>query len=95
MSLIESACKLQAMGPKNVIIKKGEHGAILFSDKKIFQVPAFPLKNFDPTGAGDSFIGGFAGVYLKKTTFFSSNENSCCGCQLLLRILYNNLALKN
>ena len=67
MSLIESACKLQAMGPKNVIIKKGEHGAILFSDKKIFQVPAFPLKKiFDPTGAGDSFIGGFAGSLSEK-----------------------------
>ena len=67
MSQIESACKLQAMGPKNVIIKKGEHGAILFCDKKIFQVPAFPLKKiFDPTGAGDSFIGGFAGSLSEK-----------------------------
>jgi fructose-1-phosphate kinase PfkB-like protein len=67
LSLIDSANKLQAMGPKNVIIKKGEHGAILFSDKKIFQVPAFPLKKiFDPTGAGDSFIGGFAGSLSEK-----------------------------
>ena len=66
-STIDSAYKLQAMGPKNVIIKKGEHGAILFCDKKIFQVPAFPIKKiFDPTGAGDSFIGGFAGSLSEK-----------------------------
>ena len=67
LSLIDSAYKIQAMGPKNVIIKKGEHGAVLFSDKKIFHVPGFPLKKiFDPTGAGDCFIGGFAGSLSEK-----------------------------
>ena len=50
------------MGPKYLIIKKGEHGALLFGNNKIFSAPALPLeKVFDPTGAGDSFAGGFIG----------------------------------
>lgn len=66
-SLVEAAQKLQALGPRYVIIKKGEHGALLFCGKKIFCAPALPLEEvFDPTGAGDSFIGGFAG-YLSQT----------------------------
>jgi len=65
-SLVEAAQKLHAMGPSYVIIKKGEHGALLFNGKKIFCAPALPLEEvFDPTGAGDSFIGGFAG-YLSQ-----------------------------
>lgn len=61
-SLVEAAQKLHAMGPEYVIIKKGEHGALLFQDNKIFCAPALPLEEvFDPTGAGDSFIGGFVG----------------------------------
>jgi sugar/nucleoside kinase (ribokinase family) len=61
-SLVEAAKKLQQMGPKYVIIKKGEHGALLFHKNQIFCAPALPLENvFDPTGAGDSFIGGFVG----------------------------------
>ena len=61
-SLVEAAKKLQQMGPKYVIIKKGEHGALLFHENQIFCAPALPLeKVFDPTGAGDSFIGGFVG----------------------------------
>ncbi len=61
-SLVEAAQKLHAMGPNYVIIKKGEHGALLFHDQKIFCAPALPLEEvFDPTGAGDSFIGGFVG----------------------------------
>ena len=61
-SLVEAAKKLQQMGPKFVIIKKGEHGALLFHKNQIFCAPALPLeKVFDPTGAGDSFIGGFVG----------------------------------
>jgi sugar/nucleoside kinase (ribokinase family) len=61
-SLVEAAQKLHAMGPEYVIIKKGEHGALLFHDNKIFCAPALPLEEvFDPTGAGDSFIGGFVG----------------------------------
>jgi sugar/nucleoside kinase (ribokinase family) len=61
-SLVEAAQKLHAMGPSYVIIKKGEHGALLFHNNKIFCAPALPLEEvFDPTGAGDSFIGGFVG----------------------------------
>ena len=55
------------MGPKYVVIKKGEHGALLFSGEKMFYAPALPLAEvFDPTGAGDTFAGGFCG-YLAKT----------------------------
>jgi sugar/nucleoside kinase (ribokinase family) len=54
-------------GPRHVIIKKGEHGAFMFNRESIFFAPAFPLENvFDPTGAGDSFAGGFIG-YLART----------------------------
>jgi sugar/nucleoside kinase (ribokinase family) len=54
-------------GPKHVIIKKGEHGAFMFNSESIFFAPAFPLESvFDPTGAGDSFAGGFIG-YLART----------------------------
>ncbi|MCF6242551.1 MAG: PfkB family carbohydrate kinase [Bacteroidales bacterium] len=61
-SLKKAARKIQAMGPKYVIIKKGEHGALLFNDDKVFFAPALPLEEvFDPTGAGDTFAGGFAG----------------------------------
>jgi len=76
-ALISAAEKIQAMGPKYVIIKKGEHGALLFYDKQIFHVPALPLKQvFDPTGAGDTFAGGFAG-YIAKTgdTSFEGMKN--------------------
>ncbi|MDL1914168.1 MAG: sugar kinase [Bergeyella sp.] len=66
-SLIKAAKKIHAMGPKYVIIKKGEHGAILFYKDEIFALPALPLEEvFDPTGAGDAFAGGFA-AYLTKT----------------------------
>ena len=55
------------MGPDYVVIKKGEHGALLFEDDKVFFAPALPLEEvFDPTGAGDTFAGGFAG-YLTST----------------------------
>lgn len=65
-SLVEAAKQLQALGPRYVIIKKGEHGALLFHENKIFCAPGLPLEEvFDPTGAGDSFIGGFAG-YLSQ-----------------------------
>jgi sugar/nucleoside kinase (ribokinase family) len=66
-NLFKAAKKIQAMGPKIVIIKKGEHGALLFYENEIFSAPAYPLESiFDPTGAGDSFAGGFIG-YLAKT----------------------------
>ncbi len=61
-SLVKAAAKIQTMGPKFVIIKKGEHGALLFNGKKAFFAPALPLEDvFDPTGAGDTFAGGFIG----------------------------------
>ena len=59
------------MGPKYLIIKKGEHGALLFNKEEVFFAPALPLEEvFDPTGAGDSFAGGFIG-YLEKTNDIS------------------------
>ncbi len=62
-SLVKAAEKIHTMGPKYVIIKKGEHGAMLFGDGKIFIAPAFPLDQvIDPTGAGDSFAGGISGI---------------------------------
>ncbi|MFL0353313.1 PfkB family carbohydrate kinase [Xanthomarina sp. GH4-25] len=66
-SLVVAAQKIHEMGPKYVVIKKGEHGALLFHEDNVFYAPALPLKEvFDPTGAGDTFAGGFAG-YLAKT----------------------------
>lgn len=70
-SLVLAAQKIHEMGPKFVVIKKGEHGALLFMDNQIFFAPALPLKSvFDPTGAGDTFAGGVSG-YLAKTMDFS------------------------
>ncbi|MBB4805845.1 sugar/nucleoside kinase (ribokinase family) [Chryseobacterium defluvii] len=69
-SLVKAAKKIHTMGPKFVIIKKGEHGALLFHDNKIFAIPALPLEEvFDPTGAGDTFAGGFAAYLAKKGKF--------------------------
>lgn len=66
-SLVKAANKIRAMGPKYLIIKKGEHGALLFHGNRVFFAPALPLEEvFDPTGAGDTFAGGFMG-YLAKT----------------------------
>lgn len=66
-SLVKAAIKIRAMGPKYLIIKKGEHGALLFHGNRVFFAPALPLEEvFDPTGAGDTFAGGFMG-YLAKT----------------------------
>lgn len=70
-SLVAAARKMQNMGPKYVVIKKGEHGALLFNGDNVFFAPALPLEEvFDPTGAGDTFAGGFAG-FLTKTNDFS------------------------
>ena len=66
-SLVKAAAKIHEMGPQFVIIKKGEHGALLFSKGEVFYAPALPLEEvFDPTGAGDTFAGGFIG-HLAKT----------------------------
>ncbi len=69
-SLVKAAKKIHQMGPEFVIIKKGEHGALLFHDGKIFAIPALPLEEvFDPTGAGDTFAGGFASYLAKQEDF--------------------------
>ncbi len=66
-SLVKAAQKIMAMGPRFLIIKKGEHGALLFHEKQVFFAPALPLEDvFDPTGAGDTFAGGFIG-HIAKT----------------------------
>ncbi|MDR6299868.1 PfkB family carbohydrate kinase [Mesonia maritima] len=70
-SLVKAARKIQEIGPKYVVIKKGEHGALLFHENEMFFAPALPLEEvFDPTGAGDTFAGGFSG-YLAKTGDYS------------------------
>jgi len=67
VSLVKAAKKIMTMGPKFLIIKKGEHGALLFHENHVFYAPALPLEEvFDPTGAGDTFAGGFIG-HLAKT----------------------------
>ena len=68
-SRVKDAAKIQTMGPKYVVIKKGEHGALIFHKNEVFFAPALPLEEvFDPTGAGDTFAGGFAG-------FLTQSEN--------------------
>ncbi|WP_435623882.1 PfkB family carbohydrate kinase [Flagellimonas sp.] len=77
-SLVKAAAKIQNMGPKYVVIKKGEHGALLFHKEHIFFAPALPLEEvFDPTGAGDTFAGGFAGYLAQaKNLSFESLKNA-------------------
>lgn len=66
-SLIQAGRLIQSWGPKYVVVKKGEHGVLLFSKKNVFAAPAYPLEEvFDPTGAGDTFAGGFVGYLNKK-----------------------------
>ncbi len=73
-SLVKAAAAIQKMGPKYLVIKKGEHGALLFHGSHIFFAPALPLEEvFDPTGAGDTFAGGFAG-FLAATENISFNN---------------------
>ncbi|MEK9517086.1 MAG: PfkB family carbohydrate kinase [Flavobacteriaceae bacterium] len=73
-SLVKAAAQIHQMGPEYVIIKKGEHGALLFHNHEVFCAPALPLEEvFDPTGAGDSFAGGFTG-YLTQTGDISFNN---------------------
>jgi sugar/nucleoside kinase (ribokinase family) len=77
-SLVKAARKILTMGPKYLIIKKGEHGALLFGEDKIFAAPALPLADvFDPTGAGDTFAGGFIGYMAKVGTVnFNNMKNA-------------------
>ena len=67
-NLIKSARLIREMGPKTLVIKKGEHGALLFTGDDVFSAPAYPLEDLhDPTGAGDAFMGGFAGYLCQAT----------------------------
>jgi len=77
-SLVKAAEKILQMGPKYLIIKKGEHGALLFGEGQIFSAPALPLAEvFDPTGAGDSFAGGFIGYLAAvKSVNFNNIKNA-------------------
>lgn len=77
-SLVKAAAKIQEMGPKYVVIKKGEHGALLFHENDVFFAPALPLEEvFDPTGAGDTFAGGFAGyLTMARNISFESMKNA-------------------
>ncbi len=88
-SLVKAAQKIYEMGPKYVVIKKGEHGALLFNEDNVFFAPALPLEEvFDPTGAGDTFAGGFIGHIaktgdisfdnMKRAVIFGSNLASFC-----------------
>lgn len=73
-NLIKAAQDIRKMGPENLIIKKGEHGAMLFSSEGIFSAPAYPLIDiFDPTGAGDTFLGGFVGWLAQTRDLSESN----------------------
>ena len=85
-SLVKAANKIQEMGPKYVVIKKGEHGALLFHNREVFFAPALPLEDvFDPTGAGDTFAGGFSG-------FIAQSENISFGNMKNAIIYGSNLA---
>lgn len=77
-SLVKAAAKVLTMGPKYLIVKKGEHGALLFHEDLIFSAPALPLAEvFDPTGAGDSFAGGFIGYLAQVGTInFNNMKNA-------------------
>lgn len=77
-SLKKAAKKIHSMGPKYVVIKKGEHGALIFSGSQVFYAPALPLEEvFDPTGAGDTFAGGFAGfLAASKNISFDNMKNA-------------------
>lgn len=73
-SLVKAAKSVQAMGPKTVVVKQGSYGALMFNGHSVFSAPAFPLETvFDPTGAGDTFAGGFMG-YLASTMNFSEDS---------------------
>jgi len=85
-SLVKAAAKIQELGPKYVVIKKGEHGALLFHNREVFFAPALPLEEvFDPTGAGDTFAGGFSG-------FIAQSENISFGNMKNAIIYGSNLA---
>ena len=88
-SLVKAAAKIHTLGPKYIVIKKGEHGALLFHNNEVFFAPALPLEEvYDPTGAGDTFAGGFSGYIaqsenisfenMKNGIIYGSNLASFC-----------------
>lgn len=100
-ALVKAAKKIMAMGPKVLIIKKGEHGALLFNHEQVFFAPALPLEEvFDPTGAGDTFAGGFIGYLahtndisfdnMKRAIIYGSAMASFCvekfGCERIVNL---------
>ena len=76
-SLVKAARTILSLGPKYLVIKKGEHGALLFNGDEVFYAPALPLEEvFDPTGAGDTFAGGFMGYMARsKSISFDNFQN--------------------
>ena len=73
-SLVKAAKSVQAMGPKTIVVKQGSYGALMFNGHSVFSAPAYPLETvFDPTGAGDTFAGGFMG-YLASTMNFTESS---------------------
>ncbi|MDZ4838453.1 MAG: PfkB family carbohydrate kinase [Bacteroidota bacterium] len=108
-SLMKASKIIREMGPKYLIIKKGEHGALLFYDDKVFSAPGLPLEEvFDPTGAGDSFAGGFMGYIaskdnidfetMKQAVIAGSVTASYCvekfGTERLLQLSPENIAIR-
>jgi len=77
-SLVKAAATILKMGPKYLVIKKGEHGALLFHEGQVFYAPALPLEDvFDPTGAGDTFAGGYIGyLAMTRNTSFQNQKNA-------------------
>jgi sugar/nucleoside kinase (ribokinase family) len=77
-NLIRAAKVIREMGPRYLIIKKGEHGALLFGEESVFSAPAYPLEDiFDPTGAGDTFAGGFIGyLHDSRSTDFENMKRA-------------------
>lgn len=103
-NLVKCAEKLKNLGPEYIVIKKGEHGALLFGEGQIFSAPAYPLETlFDPTGAGDVFAGGFTGYLqksgdlsfenMKKAVFYGSAMASFC-CEKFSTLGIENLSDK-
>jgi len=73
-NLVKAARSILAMGPKTLVVKRGEYGVIMFSEHSIFSAPAYPLESvFDPTGAGDTFAGGFIGYLISTGNLSESN----------------------
>lgn len=95
-SLVKAASKIIELGPRYVIVKKGEHGCLLFGDNQVFSAPALPLADvFDPTGAGDTFAGGFIGYLAKvKTISFVNIKNAIIYASVLASFCVEEFGVK-